>query len=90
MHFNNREEIIALTQQWTGDRLEDGRPYVPDKYLKALEKLTLEEVWKPIFVKGYESQFEGRLHTLHHDGRKLIGRAVTATFCPFRPDLDEV
>lgn len=90
MHFNDREEIIALTPQWTGDRLEDGRPYVPDKYLKALEKLTLEEVWKPIFVKGYESQFEGRLHTLHHDGRKLIGRAVTATFCPFRPDLDEV
>ena len=52
--------------------------------------MTLEEVWKPIFVKGYESQFEGRLHTLHNDGRKLIGRAVTASFCPFRPDLDEV
>jgi regulator of RNase E activity RraA len=50
----------------------------------------LEEVWKPIFVKGYESQFEGRFHTLHDDGRKLIGRAVTATYCPFRPDLDEV
>lgn len=90
MHFNDREEIIALTSQWKGDRMEDGRPYVPDKYLKALEKMTLEEVWKPIFVKGYESQFEGRLHTLHHDGRKLIGRAVTATYCPFRPDLDEV
>ena len=57
---------------------------------KALETLTLEEVWKPIFVQGYESQFEGRLHTLHDDGRKLIGRAVTATYCPFRPDLDEV
>ena len=27
---------------------------------------------------------------LHDDGRKLIGRAVTATYCPFRPDLDEV
>lgn len=90
MHFNDREEIIKLTPLWKGDRLPDGRPYVPDKYLRALNKLTLEEVWKPIFVKGYESQFEGRLHALHNDGRKLIGRAVTASFCPYRPDYDEV
>ena len=90
MHFNDREQIIALTPQWKGERLPDGRPKVDEKYLKALKTLTLEEVWKPIFVKGYESQFEGRLHTLHDDGRKLIGRAVTATYCPFRPDLDEV
>ena len=89
MKFNDREEIIALTPQWKGDRLPDGRPYVADKYLKALRTLTLEEVWKPIFVKGYESQFEGRLHTLHDDGRKLIGRAVTCQFVPTRPDLHE-
>lgn len=85
MHFNVKEEIIALTPQWKGERFEDGRPKVADKYLKALRNLTLEEVWKPIFVKGYESQFEGRLKTLHDDGRKLIGRAVTATFAPTRP-----
>jgi regulator of RNase E activity RraA len=90
MHFNVKEDIIALTPQWKGDRLPDGRPYVPDKYLKALRGMTLEEVWKPIFVLGYESQFEGRLRTLHNDGRKLIGRAVTCTFCPTRPDLHEV
>ena len=90
MHFNDREEIIKLTPQWKGERLPDGRPKVEEQYLKALNNLTLEEVWKPIFVLGYESQFEGRLHTLHDDGRKLIGRAVTATYCPYRPDLDEV
>lgn len=90
MNFNVREEVIKLTPQWKGERLPDGRPKVDEKYLKALKTLTLEEVWKPIFVKGYESQFEGRFHTLHNDGRKLIGRAVTATYMPFRPDLDEV
>ncbi|MDP4132421.1 MAG: RraA family protein [Bacillota bacterium] len=89
MNFNVKEEIIALTPNWKGERLQDGRPYVEDKYLEALKHLTLEEVWKPIFVKGYESQFEGRLHTLHDDGRKLIGRAVTCEFCPTRPDLHE-
>lgn len=90
MKFNDRDEIIALTPKWKGERFPDGRPKVADKYLKALHKLTLEEVWKPIFVKGYESQFEGRLSTLHDDGRKLVGRAVTAQYCPYRPDLDDV
>lgn len=89
MQFNSREEIIALTPQWKGKRMEDGRPYVEDKYLEALRGMTLEEVWKPIFLKGYESQFEGDLKTLHDDGRKLIGRAVTCTFVPTRPDLHE-
>lgn len=90
MNFNVREDVIALTPQWKGERFEDGRPRVEEKYLKALRNLTLEEVWKPIFVKGYENQFEGRLQTMHSDGRKLIGRAVTAVYCPFRPDLDDV
>ena len=58
MHFNDREEIIKSTPQWKGERLPDGRPKVDEKYLKALNNLTLEEVWKPIFVLGYESQFE--------------------------------
>lgn len=90
MKFNSREEIIALTPMWKGERFADGRPRVEDKYLEALKTLTLEEVWKPIFVKGYESQFEGRLKLLHNDGRKLIGRAVTAAYCPYRPDYDAV
>ena len=90
MNFNVKEDIIALTPEWKGERFPDGRPRVPDRYLEALRGMTLEEVWKPIFVKGYESQFEGRLHTLHDDGRKLVGRAVTATFAPTRPDLHEV
>ncbi len=89
MRLNDKAEIIALTPQWKGKRLADGRPYVADQYLKKLREMTLEEVWKPIFVKGYENQFEGRLFPLHDDGRKLIGRAVTCNFCPTRPDLHE-
>ena len=89
MNFNVKEDIIQITSLWKGERFPDGRPKVPDKYLMALQKLTLEEIWKPIFVKGYINQFEGGLKLLHNDGRKLIGRAVTATYCPTRPDLNE-
>lgn len=94
IQFNSREEIIELTPLWKGERFDDGRPKVADKYLDALQKMTLEEVWKPIFVLGYENQFvgggENPLQVLHDDGRKLIGRAVTCSFCPTRPDLHEV
>ena len=90
IQFNNREDIIALTPLWKGERFEDGRPKVPQKYLDAMKDMTLEELWKPIYLKGYESQFEGDLKTLHDDGRKLIGRAVTCSFVPTRPDLHEV
>ena len=41
MKFNDREEIIALTPQWKGERLPDGRPKVDEKYLKALKTLTI-------------------------------------------------
>lgn len=90
MHLNSREEIIALTPLWKGERFPDGRPRVPDHYLEEMRKMTLEELWKPIYLKGYISQFEGDLKTLHDDGRKLIGRAVTATYVPTRPDLHDV
>ena len=88
--LNNREDIIALTPLWKGERFEDGRPKVPQKYLDEMRNMTLEELWKPIFLKGYITQFEGDLKTLHDDGRKLIGRAVTATYVPTRPDLHGV
>lgn len=66
-----------------------------DKYLDALYGMTLEELWKPIFVKGYECQFIA-MKSLHpefkEDGtvnRKLVGRAVTAMYAPVRPDYKE-
>ena len=94
MHFNDRDSIIALTPLWKGERLPDGRPKVLDKHLDALYHMTLEEVWKPIFVLGYENQFVGGgvhpLIPLHDDGRKLVGRAVTCNYCPTRPDLHEL
>lgn len=30
MHFNDREEIIALTPQWKGERLPDGQKGGPE------------------------------------------------------------
>ena len=95
MLFTSREEMLAITPQWKGERFPDGRPRVPDRVLDALYGMTLEELWKPIFVKGYENQFIAMksLHPeFHEDGTvkcKLVGRAVTARYAPARPDYFE-
>lgn len=57
--FNSREDIIALTPQWQGERFPNGRPRVSVRYLEKMRTMTPEELWKPIFVKDYESRFEG-------------------------------
>ena len=95
MLFTSREEMLAITPQWKGERFPDGRPRVPDRVLDALYGMTLEELWKPIFVKGYENQFIA-MKSLHpefkEDGTvkcKLVGRAVTAMYAPARPDYFE-
>ena len=44
MEFNQREQIIALTAQWSGERFEDGRPRVPDSLLEALRGKPMKPV----------------------------------------------
>src|SRR5574344_644495 len=96
MKINSREDIIAVTSLWKGERFPDGRPKVADHYLDALRNMTLEEIWKPIFVQGYENQFvsiKSLYPEFNSDGsvnRKLVGRAVTAAYLPTRPDYYEI
>ena len=89
MHFSVKEDIIQLTEKWDGERFPDGRPRVSDEDLEEIRHLTLEEVWQPMFMKGYLNQFEEKLKRLHEDETKLVGRAVTCSFMPARPDLEE-
>ena len=61
MRFNCKEDIIQITPLWTGERLSDGRPYVPADVLNRLRNLTIEEVWKVGWIKNYNYQFEREL-----------------------------
>lgn len=91
MFFYTKEEVIKLTPQWTGERLEDGRPKVPASVLERMRKLTLEEVWGTAWMQGYEFQAEGHfLHTHPTEDHRMVGRAVTCVCVPLRQDLHEV
>ncbi|WP_058303267.1 RraA family protein [Gorillibacterium timonense] len=86
--FDRKEDILKWTEQWNGERFENGRPKVSDDLLNRVRRITLEEAWGPLWNNGYRFQFEGGFKIVHPD-QVMVGRAVTAVMVPTRPDLHE-
>ena len=84
-----KDQIIALTPEWKGQRTEDGRPMIPDKVLVRLKNISLEEAWGILRSKGYNNQFEGDWIVINDDNA-LTGRALTVQYLPKRPDFDNL
>ncbi|NCU03082.1 MAG: RraA family protein, partial [Chitinophagaceae bacterium] len=82
----SKEQLIALTPLWTGERFPDGRPKVPDQILQRMKKVSVEEAWAVMKNAGYAYQIAEGWQLIHPDS-VLVGRAVTATFMPGRPDV---
>jgi 4-hydroxy-4-methyl-2-oxoglutarate aldolase len=84
-----REQMIEYTKQNPFERFEDGRPKVPDALLEKCKDLSAEEVWAVLPGEKFRNQYEGNWQILHPE-KKLVGRAVTAQFMPYRPDVADV
>lgn len=82
----SREELLFLTPEWKGERFEDGRPKVADNILKRMKSVSLEEAWAVLKNEGYRYQIAEDWKLINPDS-VLVGRAVTATFMPGRPDV---
>ncbi len=89
MKFSAREDVISITPLNPFDRFDDGRPKVPDDLIERMKLVTVEEAWSVLMKHSYNYQFEGSWVNLHPD-RVLVGRAITATMVPIRPDLNDV
>ncbi len=81
------DQVKALTSEWPGERLPDGRPRVPDDLLERLEKISMEEAWGYLRNKGYHNQYEGDWIMIKSD-EVMVGRALTAQYAPLRPDME--
>jgi hypothetical protein len=51
-----KEQLIALTPEWKGERFEDGRPKVPDGIIKRMKEVSVEEAWATMSGAGYRYQ----------------------------------
>jgi regulator of RNase E activity RraA len=82
----SKEELIFLTPEWKGERFDDGRPRVSDAILKRMKSVSVEEAWAVMKNEGYRYQIAEDWKLINPDS-VLVGRAVTATFMPGRPDV---
>jgi len=82
----SKDELIALTYLWKGERFADGRPKVPDDILRRMKSVSVEEAWAVMKNAGYGYQVAEGWQVINPDS-VLVGRAVTATFMPARPDV---
>src|ERR1041384_616007 len=82
----SKEELIALTSEWKGERFSDGRPKVPDDIIRRMKSVSVEEAWATLSNAGYRYQVAEGWEVINPDS-VLVGRAVTTTFMPGRPDV---
>ena len=82
-------DLVRLTPEWQGERSSDGRPHVPDELLERMKLVTLEEAWAVLKGENFTNQYEEGWVMINPDS-VLVGRAVTATFMPGRPDVHRV
>lgn len=85
----SKEEMVFLTQQWEGERFEDGRPKVSDDIIRRMKDVTHDEAWAVMKNAGYKYQYADGWGLLINPDSVLVGRAVTATFMPGRPDIHD-
>jgi regulator of RNase E activity RraA len=85
------DEVIFLTEEWTGERFPDGRPRVSDEVLERMKYVSLEEAWASIrdqAAGGYTWKFEGNWDVMHPD-QVMVGRALTVAYMPASPQLQQ-
>ena len=87
--FFTSEDVIKYTPDWHGDRFPDGRPKVPDQILDRMKRVTLEEAWAVLQQNSFMHQYEDGWLSIHPE-KVLVGRALTATWMPGRPDVQKL
>ena len=82
----SKEDLSYLSQSWKGERFSDGRPKVSDDLQNRAKKIGIDEAWTVLQNEGYFNQFEGGWKSVN-DSVRIVGRVVTASFMPSRPDV---
>lgn len=85
----SKDDLIAITPKWTGERFPDGRPKVKDNILERMKKISLEQAWSVLRGEGYPHQFEGDWKRIQ-PGETLVGRVLTAQYMPLRKEVREL
>src|SRR5262245_16768872 len=70
-----KDDVVAYTPEWKGERFPDGRPKVPDEILARMKAVSIEEAWGVLKQHGYNNQFDGNWVLAGPKNPVLVGRA---------------
>ncbi len=83
----NKDIVQNCTPRWTGARLEDGRPNVPNELIERLKHVSITEAWSA--TTSYPNSYTtGIGWTIMHPDEVICGRVLTAQYMPSHPDYD--
>ncbi len=85
----SKQQLVKYTAGNPFERFPDGRPKVPDRYIRALKGASAEAIWAAMQSRGFLFHWEGGWKIAHPE-KKLAGRAFTAQYMPVRPDVNDV
>ncbi|UCC97363.1 MAG: DUF1080 domain-containing protein [Phycisphaerales bacterium] len=89
--ISSRAHALQCTPGWTGARMEDGRPYVPDDILKRMRNVSVTQAWSIVKGAGYPNCYEtavGWMIMYPHEA--IVGRVLTAQYMPSHPDYNRL
>ena len=83
--------VLQCTSEWTGPRMEDGRPHVSDDILQRMKKVSVTQAWSIVKGAGYPNCYEnaaGWITMYPQDA--IVGRVLTAQYMPSHPDYNRL
>jgi len=86
---SGREAVLRCTPNWTGKRMEDGRPYVPDDILERMKSVSVTMAWSVVRGAGYRNCYENTAGwVIMEPDEAIVGRVLTAQYMPSHPDYN--
>jgi len=86
---SGRESVLRCTPAWTGKRMEDGRPYVPDDILERMKNVSVTMAWSVVRGAGYRNCYENAAGwVVMYTDKAIVGRVLTAQYMPSHPDFN--
>ena len=84
-----RTRVLQCTPAWTGPRMDDGRPLVPDDILKRMKNVSITQAWSIVRGAGYPNCYENAAGWIVMSGDEaIVGRVLTAQYMPSHPDYN--
>jgi 4-hydroxy-4-methyl-2-oxoglutarate aldolase len=87
--ISSRDVVLNGTSQWTGPRMDDGRPLVPDDILKRMRNVPVTQAWTTVTNARYRNCYENATDWfILHPDETIVGRVLTAQYLPAHPDYN--